>query len=319
MAWTDPHVVPPEAAGKRLIDYLKAHLLVVPVNEIGDAVTGTTSCPPDINIEGRAETRTDTRLAAGDRILVAASLEARLAAENRLTPAVEIALDVVHEDADLLVLNKPAGTHVHPVGKYRDATLLNGLVWRAGARPGNPWGAWRPHPAHRLDRPVSGLLLIARNATVSAALNELQQQDGLTRRYLAWVDGVVNGDRGTIDQPLGKDPAFEYRRAVVPVANGGQTAVTHWTVQERRDDRTLVTLDLDTGRTHQIRVHLASIGHPVCGDLLYARTPVAGQRGAFSATRIALHSWEVAFDHAGRRIELTAPPPGDFDTISTPP
>ena len=112
-----------------------------------------------------------------------------------------------------------------------------------------------------------------------------------------------------------EDPAFEYRRAVVPVANGGQLAVTHWTVRERRADRTLVELDLETGRTHQIRVHLASIGHPVRGDLLYARTPVAGQLGAFSATRIALHSWQVAFTHADRRLELTAEPPVDFDTI----
>ena len=315
MAWTDPHPVPPEAAGERLVDYLKAHLIVVPVNEIGDAVTGTTSCPPDITIEGRAETRTDSRLAAGDRLIVGASLETRLTAENRLTPAVEIPLDVVHEDTNLIVLNKPAGTHVHPVGKYRDATLLNGLVWRAGARPGNPWGAWRPHPAHRLDRPVSGLVLIAKSNAVSGALNDLQQRDLLKRRYVAWVDGRAREDRGTIAQPLGKDPAFEYRRAVLPVANGGQLAVTHWTVRERRDDRTLVELDLDTGRTHQIRVHLASIGHPVCGDLLYARTPVPGQKGAFSATRIALHSWQVAFEYGGRLFALTAEPPLGFDSI----
>jgi 23S rRNA pseudouridine1911/1915/1917 synthase len=151
-------------------------------------------------------------------------------------------------------------------------------------------------------------------------LNDLQERGHLVRRYLAWVDGSPREDAGTVSHPLGRDPHFDYRRAVVPVADGGQEAVTHWRVRERRADRSLLELDLDTGRTHQIRVHLASLGHPICGDLLYSRTPVAGQRGAFSATRIALHSWQVSFAHPTRpeqRVELTSPPAPDFDSVSS--
>lgn len=320
MAWSNSHEVPSTAAGERLVEYLKARLIVIPVNEIGDAITGSGGTrAPDISIEGR-ETRTDSRLAAGDRLLFETSLEARLTAENRLTLPADLPLDVAYEDGELLVLNKPAGMHVHPVGRYRDATLLNALVYRAGARPGSPWGAWRPHPAHRLDRPVSGLVLVAKSAAWSAALNDLQQRGLLVRRYLAWVDGSLREDSGTVSDPLGRDPHFDYRRAVVSVENGGQEAVTHWRVRERRADRSLLELSLDTGRTHQIRVHLATLGFPVCGDILYSRTPIAGQRGAFSATRIALHSWQVSFAHPARpdqRVELTSPPPTDLDTVSS--
>ena len=136
MAWNDSHDVPSTAAGERLVEYLKAHLIVIPVNEIGDAITGAGGLrAPDIAIEGR-ETRTDSRLAAGDRLIFQPSLEARLTAGNRLTPAVDLPLAITYEDGELLVLDKPAGMHVHPVGKYRDATLLNALVYRAGARSG---------------------------------------------------------------------------------------------------------------------------------------------------------------------------------------
>lgn len=310
MSWSDPHEVPSTAAGERFVDYVKAHLIAVPVNEIGDAITGAGgSREPDILLDGRA-VRTDHRLAAGQRITLLPSLEARLTAENRHTPPSEdVPLEVLHESDGLIVLNKPAGIHVHPVGRYRDATLLNALVHRAGARPGNPWGAWRPHPAHRLDRPVSGILVVAKSNEASGALNELQMRGELSRRYLVWVRGAITEESGTVRLPVGRDPEFDYRRGVVPVADGGQDAVTHWNLRERRPDRTCLEIDLETGRTHQIRVHMTAIGHRVCGDSLYL-TP-AGP----SALRIALHSWKVSFTHASQRIELTAPPPPGFDEI----
>ena len=325
MAWSDPHEVPTDATGERLVDYLKRRLIVVPVNEIGDAITGGAVRLLRAEADAApAAARTDTRLAAGDRIAIDDALEARLAAGNRLTPPApeSIVLATAFEDESLLVADKPAGMHVHPLGRFRDATLLNALVRHAGARPGNPWGAWRPYPAHRLDRPVSGLVAVAKRAEFRDALRTAIEAGAIRRSYLAWVDGRPREDSGTVDLPVGRDPAFDYRRAVVPVEAGGQPAVTRWRVRERGPTRTLLELALETGRTHQIRVHLAAIGHPVAGDSLYRAGAAEAARGAAApgagaATRIALHAFRLELPHpsTGSRLELTGSEPPDFQAF----
>ena len=267
----------------RLVDHAKAHLVVIDVPAIGPLIASG-----GLTINGRVGRIADP-VAPTDVVEIAGVLE------NALVPAA-MTLPIVYEDDDLIVVDKPAGMHVHPIGPYRDGTVINALLSHAGARIDQPWARWRPRPAHRLDRATSGLLIVAKHAETHDAMRLAFERDEIRRRYRAVVDGVVATDRGTIDGPLARDPALPYRRAIV---GDGEPAITHYTVVERRPAHTVVELTLETGRTHQIRAHLASIGHPIVGDTLYAT-------GDASASAIELRAFELAFTHPrdGRPIQL---------------
>ncbi len=284
------------ATPARLVDVVKAHLVTVPVGEIGDLIKAGA-----LRI-GEAIGAIATPVRDGDVLTADPTAIAPLA-----LAAEPDALAIRYEDDDLVICDKPAGLHVHPIGAFRAGTLLNRLLAHAGARDDQPWAAWRPSPLHRLDRAASGLVAFAKSAAIHDVVRRMLVAHDLERRYEALVTGEVRDDAGTIDAPLGRDPAMDYRRAVVPVERGGQPAVTHWRVVERRAAHTLLAVTLETGRTHQIRAHLASIGHPIAGDRLYAD-------GTDSASEIALHALSLRFAHprTGAMIAVDSPRPAHF-------
>jgi 23S rRNA pseudouridine1911/1915/1917 synthase len=275
--------------GARLVDYAKAHLSVVDVPAIGPLIASGA-----ITINERVGRIADP-VCRGD--VLAVRLGA-LVAIDALVPA-PMTLPIAYDDDDLVVVDKPAGMHVHPIGRFRSDTVVNALLTHAGARIDQPWSAWRPHPAHRLDRATSGLIVIAKHAAIHDAMRGLFRDDLIRRRYRAVVSGSVAQDEGTIDAPLGRDPRHSYRRAVVA---DGERAVTHYRVVGREIARTIVELELETGRTHQIRAHLASLGHPVIGDTLY-------ESGDAASASIALCAVELTFVHPrqGKSVRLRSP------------
>jgi 23S rRNA pseudouridine1911/1915/1917 synthase len=214
-----------------------------------------------------------------------------------------IALAIVHEDEDLLVLDKPAGLVVHPGSGNWAGTMLNALLHHAPALERLP----RAGIVHRLDKDTSGLIVVAK--TEEAQLDLVRQLAAHTvkRTYLAVVRGKIAAG-GTIDAPIGRHPVHRTKMAVV---ERGKPAVTHFRVREAFARHTLLECDLETGRTHQIRVHLASLGHPVEGDPLYAR------KGPVPMARQALHAWKLAFRHpgTGEAMRFESKPPADFQEL----
>jgi 23S rRNA pseudouridine1911/1915/1917 synthase len=272
----------------RLVDHAKAHLVVVPVGAIGELIKRGA-----IAIDGRPG-RIDEAVPPGARVTVAAAAIAEVA----FVPE-DVPLAIAFEDDDLVIVDKPAGMHVHPLGPHRTGTLLNALLWHAGARPDEPWAAWRPSPLHRLDRAARGLVAFAKTAQVHDVMRQMFH--AIARRYRATVLGEIAGERGTIEAPLGRDPACDYRRAAVPIDLGGPRGVTQWSVVARDRGRTVLELELETGRTHQIRAHLASIGHPIIGDALYMQNATSS---ADATREIDLHAVELRFRHPRTGVEI---------------
>ena len=283
----------------RLVDYAKAFLVVVPVHAIGGLIARGA-----LTIDGRSAAIADP---VADGAVVTA--DAAAIAPHALRPE-QVPLAIHYEDDDVLVCEKPAGMHVHPLGPHREGTLLNALLWRCGARDEQPWGRWRPRPLHRLDRAASGLIAIAKHAAIHDDVRRQFADHAIERRYRAVVHGRVASETGTIDSPLGRDPACDYRRTVVAVERGGQRAVTHYTRIEHAGETTMLELVLETGRTHQIRAHLASIGHPIVGDALYA----PGGDRSDAAASILLHAVELRMRHPRHDgfIACSSPVPAPF-------
>jgi 23S rRNA pseudouridine1911/1915/1917 synthase len=232
--------------------------------------------------------------------------------EVRSRPAVVLPppadVDVVFEDDDLMVVSKPAGVVVHAAPGLRESTLVDALT--AQGRPLAPRaGAGRAGIVHRLDRDVSGLLIVAKTDTAHSRLVDAMKRRAIERRYIALVNGVLPTDSGKIDAPVGRDPKHRTRMAVSP---GGRPAVTWFTVKARLGDCALLDVRLETGRTHQIRTHLASIGHPVVGDAAYGRDPALAKR--IGLRRPFLHAARLSFDHptSGERLEFESPLPDDL-------
>ena len=222
----------------------------------------------------------------------------------------DIPLDVVYEDGDVIVVNKPVGLVVHPAPGHPDGTLVNALLYHCGGSLSGIGGELRPGIVHRIDRDTSGLIIAAKNDRAHLALAAQLQDHSLARTYEAVAVGSLREDSGTVDAPIGRHPVDRKKMAID--RKNGREAVTHWTVLARYPGCTHVECRLETGRTHQIRVHLATIGHPLLGDTVYgAKKPVPGLAGQ------CLHARRLRFVHpaTGEPVELECPLPAWFQEV----
>ncbi len=219
-----------------------------------------------------------------------------------------IPISVIYEDEDLLVVDKPAGLVVHPAPGHATGTLVNALLHHVEELPGIA-GVARPGLVHRLDKDTSGLLIVAKSDVAQSSLMAQLKARRVKKTYIALVQGSVAAEIGRIEAPIGRDPSERKRMAVVA---SGRAATTGYRVRERFAGWTLLELDLITGRTHQIRVHLTEIGHPLAGDPTYGNG--TSRRGPTETTRLFLHAWRVSFTHPrdGRLMRLETPLPADL-------
>jgi 23S rRNA pseudouridine1911/1915/1917 synthase len=243
------------------------------------------------------------KLRPGDRI----TLEVPEPEEIQVEPE-NIPLDIVYEDADVIVVNKPRGMVVHPAAGHMTGTLVNALMYHC-TDLSEIGGELRPGIVHRIDKDTSGLIMAAKNDRAHQSLSHQLKEHTVTRKYVALVHGVVNHDLGTIDAPIGRHPV---QRKEMAVRKDGRHAVTHFHVLERYDGYTLLECKLETGRTHQIRVHMQFIGHPLVGDPVYGpKRTLPGIDGQ------ALHAQVLGFHHprTGEYMEFSRPMPEDMQRL----
>ena len=263
-------------------------------------------------------------VSAGDTITI--DVPPAIAAEPE---GEDIALDIVFEDDDIIVLNKPSGLVVHPAAGHATGTLVNALIAHCGASLSGIGGVRRPGIVHRLDKDTTGLMVVAKNdlahASLSAQFADHGRTGAMRRGYMAFAWGVPNRHRGTVDAPIDRHP---YAREKMAVREGGREAVTHWEIRESfagRDGKPIAALlacELETGRTHQIRVHLTHIGHPLMGDAVYGphfktkanQLGPESQRALTALGRQALHAYLLVLEHprTGELLHWEAPLPEDL-------
>ena len=242
----------------------------------------------------------------GDRI--------RLEIPDAVEPEIEaepMALDILYEDSDIILINKPKGMVVHPAAGHYSGTLVNGLMAHCKNELSGINGVMRPGIVHRIDMDTTGVLIVCKNDKAHNAIAEQLKVHSITRKYYAIVHGVLKADTGTVNAPIGRHPVDRKKMSINE--KNGKEAVTHYRVLQRFRRFTFVECQLETGRTHQIRVHMASIGHPLLGDQVYgpAKVPFSGLQGQ------TLHAGVLGIIHpsTGEYMEFTAPLPAYFEAI----
>ena len=257
-----------------------------------------------VTVNGKAAKK-NTKFSAGDTVIVQLPEPEPVEVLPQNIP-----LDVVYEDQDVIVVNKPVGMVVHPAPGHSDGTLVNALLYACGDSLSGINGQLRPGIVHRIDRDTSGLIIAAKNDMAHLSLSEQLQDHSLARTYEAIVVGSFRAETGTVDAPIARHRTDRKRMAV---AADGRRAVTHWKVLERYSDYTHIQCNLETGRTHQIRVHMAYIGHPVLGDPVYG----GKRKETFGLTGQCLHARKLAFQHprTGERMEVECPLPDYFQEV----
>lgn len=304
----EEYIVSPEEAGTRLDAYLASHSdlsrsAAVRLIEGGSVTVGGAACDKK------------TLLAAGDVVvlLLPEVVPYELTAEN-------IPLDIVYEDGDLLVINKPKGLVVHPAAGNEHGTLVHGLLYHCGDSLSGIGGVARPGIVHRIDKDTSGLLVVAKNDHAHRALSAQLEDHSLYREYRALVQGGFKTDTGTVDAPIGRHPVDRKRMAVLKGDPHAKHAVTHYTVLARYGRVSELSLRLETGRTHQIRVHMSSLGHPLLGDTVYGGggTQFEKKHAALLSGQ-ALHAERISFIHptSAERVSFSCPLPEEFEKLRT--
>ena len=246
-----------------------------------------------------------------DRLRVGDSVELTIPEPREVDIAPkQMPLDIVYEDEDVAVINKPKGLVVHPAAGHQDDTLVNGLLYAMGDSLSGINGELRPGIVHRIDKDTSGLLAIAKNDLAHTVLASQLKDHSMARTYEAIVCGSFKEDSGTVDAPIGRHPTD--RKKMCVTQRNSKSAVTHWEVVERFRGYTHIRCRLETGRTHQIRVHMAYIGHPILGDTVYGhKKPELGQDSQ------CLHAGALCFRHPrdGRPVMVFAPLPDYFQSV----
>lgn len=257
-----------------------------------------------VYINGRPQ-KASYRLRVDDEIVfdVPKTVEPNIEAED-------IPLNILYEDEDILVVDKPKGMVVHPAPGHYSGTLVNAVMYHCKDRLSGINGVMRPGIVHRIDKDTTGSLLICKNDHAHSVIAKQLKEHTITRKYRAIVHGVITLDSGTVDAPIGRDPKDRKKMAVVNI--NGKTAVTHYTVLQRFKDCTYIECQLETGRTHQIRVHMASIGHPLLGDEVYSHI-----RPPYHLEGQTLHAMTIGFIHpvTGKYVEVAAPLPEYFEHL----
>lgn len=299
--------IPPEAAGERLDRHLATLARFGTRSQVQRLIDN--GC---VRLNGKA-VKAGAALRAGDFIEVSA--QAALVSAEKGPQAEEIPLDVLYEDDDLLVIAKPAGMVVHPAPGHWSGTLVSALLHRWQGREAG-LDELRPGIVHRLDRDTSGVLVIGKTAEVVTRLSAQFRSRKVEKEYLAVVWRCPRPKAGSIDKPIGRHPT---RRKRMAIRESGRAAVTRYEVSEDFGDLAALRVLPETGRTHQIRVHLAAIGHPILGDKVYGRARAVADPILRDFPRQALHARRLEIDHprTGERLRFEAPLPADLDALLT--
>src|SRR6266581_9733590 len=300
--------IQPQDAGQRLDRYLASTLDGISRTGVQQLIVGGS-----VFVNGRPG-KASYALRVGDAVQV--SRVSPPGSQSSSLRPLSYNLDIVYEDSDLLVVNKAAGMVVHPAPGHTADTLVNALLaYRPELR--DVGGQQRPGIIHRLDKDTSGLIIVAKNTRTLAALTEQMQRHAVVKRYLALVVGSIPLDQGSIDAPIGRDPRHRQQMAITAMSS--REARTHFRVLQRFPrGHTLLLLQLETGRTHQIRVHLKAIGHPIVGDPVYGSRPGSRQRDqGLALKRQFLHAYQLKFTQPITRVvlDLEAPLPDDLQTV----
>ncbi|MGB7444086.1 MAG: RluA family pseudouridine synthase [Coleofasciculaceae cyanobacterium] len=255
----------------------------------------------NVLLNGQVCTSKKTTVQLGDRLSVTIPPPQPLDLQPEAIP-----LDILYEDEFLIVINKPAGLVVHPAPGHATGTLVNALLAHCSHLAGIG-GVRRPGIVHRLDKDTTGAIVVAKTDQVHQHLQRQLKTKTAGREYLGVVHGAPAQTQGTIDQPVGRHPVDRKKMAILPVEKGGRTAVTHWQVRERLGNYTLMDFQLETGRTHQIRVHSAYLGYPLVGDRVYS----SGRSVGVNLPGQALHAWRLRLEHpvSSELLEFVAPLP----------
>lgn len=282
--------------GMRIDAYLRAH------TELSRSRVSALMLEEAVSVDGEVQVKTSFKVAVGQCI----ALTVPQARPVDIIPQ-NIPLDILYQDADVVIVNKPCGMVVHPAAGNEDRTLVNALLYHVRDLSGIG-GEMRPGIVHRLDKDTSGLILIAKNDKAHAALSEQFKERSMEKHYRAVAFGHFPDDSGLIDAPIARHPVDRKKMAVVP---DGKPSRTEWKALEQLKSATYLDVHLLTGRTHQIRVHMHSIGHPLLGDGIYA----PNLKTSVHIPRLMLHAYSLAFTHptTGERMTLCAPLPEKFE------